>query len=282
MKNHFICGLIACMVIFTACQKGDPLNPIKFEPGPGVAVAPVPHDSTYYVYPKGYTEENAFLKPLHLGVPAYLTPTKDIIDANFIPALKSTLVTAVSLTKSHPELLKTSAVNIINVTATSDMYVTFLLTKGGYKNSIAYYIFKTANPPKTTFGGSDHGAMDTITYIFPNTLSMKAGDKFKIGTLAAGMSIGFVLLYNSWNGSSIDTKGIKYYSQDTLNAEKPSLKRHSILFYDKSKDLYIVAFERASREFSDSDFCDEIFYVTSNKKNSIASANIALFNSGEN
>lgn len=285
MKNLLTFGLLIWVAVSTSCKKGEALNPIKLDSQ--TSVSTVVHDSTYYVYPTGYTVANAISAPINLGVPAYLDAKNDTVSQNFLSQINNTFQDGLSLLKTHPEYLSPKTVNTINIVSSTDLYVTFVSSNWGYKNTLAYYTYKTGKPPVTTSGGSVHGAMDTITYIFPNANAsteqggLITGNRFKIRKLAPGTSIGFVLILAGWNGYNIDPEKVKYYGQDYLNPETvDSLKRHEILLYDKNSDRYIIGFERLNRqtESSDQDFNDVMFYVQATKPNSISNNNVALLN----
>jgi hypothetical protein len=285
MKNLLTFGLLAWVSISTSCKKGEALNPIKLDEQ--TVITKQVHDSTYYVYPTGYTTANAFLAPINLGVPAYIEPHNDMVDKSFLQRVNNNLPDRTSLDEKDPEALAPVTVNTINITKSTDVYITFLSSNAGYRNTLAYYTYKTTDPPVNSTGGSDNGAIDKVTYIFPYAISqtsgggLVAGNKVKLGTFSAGTTIGFVLIINGWTGININPQNIKYYSQDNLNPETVSnLKRHAVMLYDSDSDTYIIGFEWTNRQVaaSDDDFNDEVFYVKSSQANSIASNKVALFN----
>ncbi|NCD70305.1 LruC domain-containing protein [Mucilaginibacter agri] len=245
--------------------------------------------TTDFGYPTGYTTSNAFKSPTNLGRPAYLEATGDVIDASLLSYVNASLPEGTPLTTTHPSYLATTAVNTINVTATSDVWVTFVSEGAGYQNTLAYYTYSTANPPTLSSGGTLLGGIDKVTYIFPNASSsgsgggLISGDKVKLGTFSAGTSIGFVLLQNAWTGSGVSTTGTKFYSQDSFNPENTAaLRKHSVMLYDDVHKLYLLGFEDTNRQTggSDNDFNDLVVYATANPITAISGTNVATIDRG--
>jgi LruC domain-containing protein len=240
-------------------------------------------------YPTGYTSSNAFTSPTNLGRPAYLEATGDAIPASLLSYVNASLPEGTPVTTSHPSYLTSTAVNTINVTATSDVWVTFVSEGAGYQNTLAYYTYQTSNPPGLSSGGTLFGGIDKITYIFPNASAsgsgggLISGDKVKLGTFSAGTSIGFVLLQNAWTGSGVNTNATKFYTQDSFNPETTtSLKRHTVMLYDDVHKLYLLGFEDTNRQTggSDNDFNDLVVYATSNPVTGISSTNVVTVDRG--
>ena len=277
MKNLLTFGLLAWVAISTSCKKGDALNPIKLDSQ--TSIGTIVHDSTYYVYPTGYTAKNAFLAPTVLGVPAYFETKNDLIDQSFQSSINALLPSGVSVVSTHPEYADSRALNIINVVAQTDVYVTFVGQNTAYHSTLAYYTYPTGKPPVTNSGGSDNGAMDKVTYIFPNVTSagLVSGNTVRLGSFKAGTSIAFVLIFNSWTGTGINNDNDKFYTQDNLNPETVNtLKRHAILLYDKDDNLFLLGFEDKNRQYGtcDNDFNDVIVYVKGATANSISKTNV--------
>ncbi|OKS89274.1 LruC domain-containing protein [Mucilaginibacter polytrichastri] len=240
-------------------------------------------------YPTGYSSSNAFTSPTNQGRPAYLEATGDAIPASLLSYVNASLPEGTPITTSHPTYLATTAVNTINVTATSDVWVTFVSEGAGYQNTLAYYTYSTANPPSGSSGGTLFGGIDKITYIFPNASGsgsgggLISGDKVKLGTFNAGTSIGFVLLQNAWTGSGVNTNATKFFTQDSFNPESTSaLRRHTVMLYDDVHKLYLMGFEDTNRQTgnSDNDFNDLVVYATANPITAISSNNVVAIDRG--
>ncbi|MBE9584730.1 LruC domain-containing protein [Mucilaginibacter sp. JRF] len=245
--------------------------------------------STDFVYPGTYTAANAFTTPTNLGEPVYLETTSDVIDPSLLSYVNASLPEGTPLTISHPEYLASTAVQTINVTTKSDVWVTFVSEGAGYRNTLAYYTYKTSTPPTAASGGTLLGGIDKITYIFPNASAsgsgggLVSGDKVKLGNFDAGTSIGFVLIQDAWTGSGVNTGNTKFYTMDKFNPETTtSLKRHSVMLYDDVHKVYVLGFEDQNRQTggSDNDFNDLVVYATANPITAISNTGVATIDNG--
>ncbi|MCC8410688.1 LruC domain-containing protein [Mucilaginibacter sp. UR6-1] len=238
------------------------------------------------VYPSPYSTSNDAVVntstyPFSLGRPKYLESAGDVIDAALLKYVNSSLPENVALTKSHPEYLTSSATTVLKVTATSDVWITFVSEGAGFLNTLAYYTYKTGTTPTQE-------SISDATVVFPNSSAvgsaggLNSGDKVKLGRFSAGTSIGFVLLQNAWTGKGISTTGTKYFSNDALNPESSaSLRRHSVLLYDEFHKLYLIGFEDLPRDTdSDNDFNDLVFYASSNPVTAISNDGVAPIDNG--
>ncbi|MFD1255836.1 LruC domain-containing protein [Mucilaginibacter terrae] len=239
------------------------------------------------VYPTGYSgSSNAILNtsayPFKLGRPVYLETTPDNIDASLLSFVNASLPESKPLTTTHPEYLNTSTVPNLNVTATSDVWITFVSEGAGFMNSLAYYTYKTGDAPTSVSDVAD------ATLIFPNASALgaggglKSGDKVNIGRFNAGTSIGFVLIQNAWNGSGVLTGNTKFYSDQRLNPESvTSKKKHTILLYDDIHKLFLLGFEDIDREgSSDQDFNDLVIYASANPITAISNNGVPPIDKG--
>ena len=257
--------------------------------------------NTDYLYPSPYTNTadavlNTTDYPLYAGRPKYLEPTPDVVDATLLAYVNSSLPEYISVNNLHPEYLTSSAVSNINVTATSDVWITYVSEGAGYQNTLAYYTYNTNNPPTSASGGTSVNGIDKITMVFPNASgigsggALKSGDKVKLGSFSAGTTIAFVLIQNSWTGSGINLNAQKFYSDSQLNPESTSaLKKHSIVLYDDVHKLYLFGFEDLNRESpannpynyaSDNDFNDLVFYASANPVGGISTVGIPPIDKG--
>ncbi|WP_345953177.1 LruC domain-containing protein [Mucilaginibacter sp. PAMB04168] len=238
-------------------------------------------------YPSPYSGSssaivNTTTYPFKLGRPVYLEATPDNIDASLLSYINASLPEGVALPTSHPEYLTTTAVPNLNITATSDVWITFVSEGAGYANSLAYYTYPTNTPPQSVYD------VDNATLVFPNASSygsgggLKAGDKVKIGRFSAGTSVGFVLIQNAWNGSGVLTGNTKFYSDYKLNPEiRTSNKKHSVTLWDDVHKLFLMGFEDINRENgSDQDFNDLVVYATSNPVTAISPIGVPAIDKG--
>ncbi|QQL48906.1 LruC domain-containing protein [Mucilaginibacter ginkgonis] len=242
-----------------------------------------------YIYPTGYTSSTAFASPTNQGKPAYLEATGDNVPASLLSYINASLPENVAVTTNHPEYISSSAVHTLNVTAKSDVYVTFVSEGADYQNTLAYYTYNTSNPPSSAGGGTLLGGIDKITYVFPNASGygsgggLKSGDKVKLGNFAAGTTIAFVLIQNGWTGSGVNTNATKFYSQDSFNPESSSsLRQHNVCLYDNVHNLFVLGFEDLNRQNggSDNDFNDLVIYATTNPTGGISATGVAAIDNG--
>ncbi|WP_345213141.1 LruC domain-containing protein [Mucilaginibacter gynuensis] len=264
----------------------EEINPTGVIRGNGLGTTGV--ITTDYGYPTGYTASNAFVAPTNLGKPAYLEATGDIIDASLLSYVNASLPEGTPLTTSHPEYLSSSAVATINVTAKSDVWITFVSEGAGFLNSLGYYTYKTTDPPTLSTGGTLLGGIDKVTYVFPNASALnsggalKSGDKVKLGTFESGTSIAFVILQNAWTGSTVNAAATKFFTNPNFNPETTTAtKRHSVMLYDNVHKLFLLGFEDQNRQSgSDNDFNDLVVYATANPITAISTTNVAAIDDG--
>lgn len=244
MKN-FLPGLFLLALAFTACKKEKaPING---------GSTPVEFIKTEYSYMGTYDAQ---------GRPNYLVE-KDVISKELSSFVNSKLPEKSDIRKTFPEYLKNAD---LAVTAKSDVYITFLAEGSGYKNSVGYYLYKTGSSPKKP------EEIKNIVYMFPHAQwndsgSLQAGDKVKLGTIEAGMSIGFVLIENGWDAltQKINDNAPHYCSNKELNPENfDEFKAHTVLFDYAAENKVIIGFEDINRTLPecDHDFNDVVMYAT--------------------
>lgn len=237
--------------------------------------------STVFSYPSPYTStltavQNTLTDPLSYGVPKYLV-TSDVISASLLSYVNASLPEGQPVTTTHPNYLTSTNTSTINVTATANVWITFVAEGAGNLNSLAYYTYPTGTPPTTA------ADIKTATLIFPNASGLGSGGgllpgaKVNLGTFSAGTSIGFILLSNAWTGSGVNVDATKFYSTDALNPETvASLQKHTVVLYDNTDNLTLISFEDLNRQTggSDNDFNDVVFYATSNPISAISNTNV--------
>ncbi len=239
-----------------------------------------------FAYPSPYNGTsdavvNTSQVPLSYGVPKYLLPNDDVISASLLTYVNASLPESKPLTQTHPEYLTNNVTSNLNITAKSDVWITFVSEGAGYLNTLAFYTYKTGSTPASA-------ADINATIVFPNASALgsggglKAGSKVKIGTFEAGTSIGFILIADAWTGKGISTGNTKYYSESKFNPEtKADKKKHTVLLYDDVNKVTMVGFEDLNREgSSDEDFNDLVFYASSNPITGISNEGVAPVDKG--
>lgn len=212
------------------------------------------------------------------GVPNYLQPVNDIIDASMINDINSTIPEGEDGPENHPELYATTNRANLVLNQACDIWVSFVHEGTSYTNSFGFYKFNSNNPPQTVAN------IDTVHIIFPNVSfngsggGLHQGNKVKIGTFPAGTEIGWVILADGFkNGTITNGKG-KYYSNKNLNPEtNSSYRQHAMLCNDLGRGKFLLGFEDRKRDGeSDQDFNDNVFYITASPHQYIDPGNIPL------
>ena len=236
--------------------------------------APQHTDAAVYVYMGSYNSS---------GVPNYLTVPGDVVDQSLINACNASLPESNPVPIANPHYLASGNSTDIDLNDSAEVWITFMHEGAGYRNALAYYKYQTSSPPATA------GDIDSIHIIFPNISfsgsggGLQTGDKVSLGEFAAGESLGWVIFQNAWNGSSVNTNALKFYSNPDFNPEPNASKRqHNVQLFDDARDLVLIGFEDLHRQSgSDDDFNDAVFYVTASPIQAIQTITIPpITNSG--
>lgn len=187
----------------------------------------------------------------------------------------------------HPELLQD---NSLDFTDNNEISVRFMGEGAGYRNSLAYFIYDTKNPPKSL------SHIDKCYFIFPNFSAkgsggdMEVGDKIKLGsefetyeiannlyvnptnfTFSEGKSVGFLLFPDAWSGDGVKLYINPYTTISSLNPERAQeLKYHTVcLKIGGVNDRLVLGMEDINRESSscDHDFNDAIMLIETSLAN---------------
>ncbi len=225
---------------------------------------------------------NALYHPLgtynNLGVPNYLTPTNDPIDASMINDINATLPERVPLTTTNPAYFNSSNEKNLVLTEACDVWVTFVHEGAGYKNVLGFYKFNTNNPPATAT------AIDTVFIIFPNVSftgsggGLASGNRVYLGAFPPGTELGWVLIADGYRNNTITNGNWVLYSDDYLNpGAQANKKQHAILLNDIGRGKFLLSFEDIRRDqASDNDFNDAVFYISANPIEAVSPVNVPL------
>lgn len=205
----------------------------------------------------------------NLGLPDNLENTGDVLSSDFLDDINASLPSGQNVAVHNASYLSSSNEYEVVVNAISDVWVTFVAEGAGYKNSLAYYVYDTDNPP------SSSSQIDSVFVIFRNTSlkysggELNAGDKVYLGRFPAGKSISWVLFQNAYNSGSntINVNAQRIYSKADFNPEPiASERQHTVQLVDNSRQLLLNGFEDILRNSGscDHDFEDLIYYVTAN------------------
>lgn len=242
MKTRNYLLLFVPLFMLAACKKAPVTKEVKFT-------------STTYKTLSGYDPST--------GTPDVLL--QDTISQALMTFVDTTLPDRQNLVKRRPDLFSNPTANSdINVTAKSQVFVTFVSTNSLNSNALAFYTYPTNQPPASAQD------VKTITYVFPNAghlTGLKSGDKVSLGTFDVGTSIGFVLMQNAWDTTNhtLNNDAVHFCTDDILNPEvDPNLKKHAVLINYPAENKVLISFEDTNRTdpACDNDFNDVIFYVT--------------------
>jgi len=225
-----------------------------------------------------YAQGYQFLSPYNVdGVPT-VTEGVDPISSATLTLIQSAVPEGYPVPKYNPQYISSGYDTNIELLETADVYVTFVDEGAGYRNVLGFYTYNTNNPLTSAPLNSD------IHIIYPNVSlpnsggNLTRGTKVKLGTFPAGTGIGWVLISNGWNGSSVAAGYWKFFSDTEWNPETNIyLKQHNVLINDPDNQRIILGFEDINRENSgcDNDFNDAMFYITANPYTALRTTNIA-------
>lgn len=175
----------------------------------------------------------------------------------------------------------------------AEVWVTFLSEGAGYRNSVGYFVYDPASPPrypsevreKILFADASMPApLDPVSTTRQNTISL--------GTIPAGKALGFMIVSNGYSSTGRTLNGRRipgvtdrpnakwvFYSLRNLNPEASSaqnLNVHTVMLKDlaDSSDGYqrvVLGFEDINREVGgDHDFNDVVLAIHMTPRRAIA------------
>lgn len=213
------------------------------------------------------------------GVPDYLEPTRDPIDAGLLATLNASLPENAPVPDAHPQYLADGNDTDVVLTDEADVWVTFVHEGAGWSNALGYYTYDASAPPQSA------AEIDARTIVFPNVSfagsggGLVSGDKVRLGRFPAGTGIGWFLVANGWTGVGVGDGTHVVYSNPAFNPEPDaSLRQHNVLLRDDERELLLLGFEDVRRDdipfVCDQDFNDAVFFVSSNPVEAIASGDV--------
>jgi LruC domain-containing protein len=216
------------------------------------------------------------------GVPDYLLPEGDIIDAAFLNDVNAALPERRPVPEYHPEYLMGVNENNLVILDDAEVWVTFVSEGAGYRNVLAYYTYDRDFPPQTPEDITD------CYVIFPNASfanggggGLYSGDKVSLGIFTENTVIGWMLLVDGWHGptqQSTEGRGLLYSNLELNPEEEIEYRQHSVLLLDEERDVILIAFEDQIRPGGDNDFNDAVFYASANPIENVEIENIQKAN----
>ncbi len=210
------------------------------------------------------------------GVPDDIIPTKPC--ATLYSKIQTIFEAGVNNYLKYPELFKPDLSKNVILKKESEVYITFVDEGAGWKNSLGYYTYDLANPPKSVADLQKH-------ILFPNVSQvnegggLKTGDMIQIGTgkFPTNTVIGFYLIAQGWNNGKVTDGYYTHYTDFQFNLSKH--QQHT-LFIEKTCNDLVMTFEDIDYDdpvsYNDKDFEDIIFVISDNKDPNHATANTAF------
>ncbi len=231
-----------------------------------------------------FKSTNAVYKPMgtynSLGVPNYLTPQNDAINAAMINDINSTLPEYLSAPTNRPDYFLAANQHNLTLSQACNVWVTFVHEGAGYKNVLGYYKYNANNPPATP------NNIDTVHIIFPNVSfnnsggGLNSGNRVYLGQFAPGTTLAWMLIADGFRNGTVTNGNWVVYSDNQLNPEAAANKKqHTIFLNDIGRGKFLLSFEDIRRDgSSDNDFNDAIFYVSADPIQSVNTSNIPMPN----
>jgi hypothetical protein len=163
---------------------------------------------------------------------------------------------------SQTSLFEASASKQIELTAESDVYVTYIGEGAGYDNTFGWYSYNVNEKPASK---SDL----KLNVLFPKVSDkvLKQGDRLKLSDkkFPAGTVIGFFLIIKGWSYGEIKYGNETFYTDIDYNTDD---QQQHVLFKQKDLGDLVLAFEdQLTTQASDQDYNDILFTVTDNPEN---------------
>ncbi len=209
------------------------------------------------------------------GVPNNLEPVNDYIAQDLLDMINTTLPERMPVPTNNPQYLSTTIDTDTKITSLAEVWVTFVTEGAGYRNALGYYTYPLNSPPTTV------ADIQEMKIIFPNVSlpgsggNLATGSKVSLGVFPANTGIGWFLIPNGWNGSSVTSQPEIKYSTKSLNTyTTAAYRQQTVLLHDANREIILLGMEDLSRPGGDNDFNDAVFYITANPFTSIATDNL--------
>ena len=193
------------------------------------------------------------------------------IDKDFLKDINNSVFKYSKVKRSDRIFLDSLAVGTLDIDREIDMWLTFIHESAGFNNTLGYYTYDT--PPAT---GSKPATIDDVevTIVFPNASyaqgskgALERGDTVYIGKIAAGKSLGFVLIANGWQAGKTseesgqvrrEGQGI-YCSESALNPETDEdQKQHASIIFHEGEQVFLIGMEDNKHTDNDYNFNDVV------------------------
>ncbi len=225
------------------------------------------------------------------GLPNFLDGT-ETIPQSLLDEINITLAeTPQNIPNNYPQLIdEANKANLI-VTDNANIWVTFIKEGAGYRNTVGYFYYKTADGPPANVP-----SIFKRMIFFPNSSASGSGGQLTTGTrvkllycdpnndpnvaanwtdvFPAGTTVCWFVISSGYNSNSI-TNGAQYSIYSFNAGSRPQ----TVLLYDPTNEKIVLGFEDISRmNSSDADYNDCVFCVTANPITAIDRSNLDKIN----
>ncbi len=239
----------------------------------------------------GTPTNGAYTYNLADGAPRYSEFARNLPSG--IPPLPADLQTRVRFMLPEGRDIRTNSQGLlpdsddktnIRFTQDSDVYVSFISEGAGYRNSVGYFVYDPANPPRYPSEVSEKILFANVSMPAPlDAASSSLQNTVNLGRIPAGKALGFFIVSDGFSSTGRTVNGTRtagvrdnvspkwvFYTLRNLNPEKPSsqnLNVHTVMLKDVSDSSpgyqrLILGFEDINREVGgDHDFNDVVLAV---------------------
>ncbi len=210
------------------------------------------------------------------GTPDYLG-TNESLTSDYINRITGALPEGSSIPDLNPNYIYSGYDTDVIIENTTTIKVTFIDENTTYKNALGYYTYNINSPLTKAPDPED------ITLVFPNASKsgsdggLVQGNTVDLGSFPADTGIGWVLLTDGWNSTTVDSGLWQIYSNPDYNPEcDEALRPHNILLADTANQTIVLGFEDARRDYpaADHDFNDVLFHISANEYSDLKTTNI--------
>lgn len=212
------------------------------------------------------------------GRPEYLTIPDDL-DMSFLERIDALLPESKHVPNTNPSLIENSIPRDLYIQEDAQVWITFIASGAGWRNSLGYYYYEEGNKPQTP----EDITNKTMLFPYAHTRddALYPGAKVQLqgpleqGGFAEGTKIGWFLVANGWlpNQGEVGSGNWILYADQELNTilPDPELRQHTVMAFDVEEQKLIMGWEdwRRDQRNSDQDFNDVLFYTSWNPLESV-------------
>lgn len=197
------------------------------------------------------------------GVPTNLMEVPDHVSQDLLDLVNTSLPERYPVPQYNPQYLADHITTNTLLKDSAEVWVTFVHEGAGWTNTLGYYTYALDNPPASA------ADIDSLFIVFPNVSyansggNLYSGDKVYLGSFAKNIGIGWFLIPQGWNGSTVVERSQVKYSDKSFNTfTSEAYRQHTVLLKDDQREILLLGMEDTSRPGGDNDFNDAVFYVT--------------------